>query len=357
MENNLIKMIREISAERKISPQAVFKAIKEAISEASKKYFGANEIVDVDFNEKTGEVKVYVKKKVVQKVVNEAKEIAWEQARKIFPDVKIGKIVEINLPAETLGRIAAQVAKNIIFQKVREAEKEMVFREFSPKIGELTFGIIRRFDNDDVIVDLEKAEGVLPKKERPENETYPRGDMIKVLIKNVLKDSKGPQVILSRSDPKFLIKLLELEIPEISEGIIEIKGISRIPGERSKVAVWSKEKDVDPVGSCIGMKGARISSLLKELRGEKIDIIPWSPNIEEYVRAALSPAKVDKISILNTKERTAEIIVSSDQLSLAIGKKGHNVKLASRLLEWKIEIKSNEEKIDEILKKIEGEKN
>lgn len=329
-------------------PSFIVNAIKEAIREASKKYYKAKDIVSLDFDEKTGEVMVVVKKKVVQKVSNPEKEISWEQARKLNPNVKIGNIIAVNVSAEILGRISAQTAKQIIFQKVSEAERLYIYNEFYPKIGMLVNGVVRRFDADNVIVDLEKAEGVLPKKERPAHESYNRGDRIKAVILDVLKDAKGPQVILSRSANLFLKRLMELEIPEIADGTIEIKGIARLPGERSKVAVYSRYKDVDPVGSCIGVKGGRINSILKELKGEKIDIVQWSSSLEEFVTNTLSPAKVVSVRKLDETEKKLEVVVPQTQLSIAIGKKGQNVRLASKLLGWQLEIKTNEGKVKEI---------
>lgn len=341
-------MINQLSRERGIHPSFVVNAIKEAIKEASKKYYKAKNIVSLDFDEETGEVIVLVKKKVVQKVSNPEKEIAWEQARKTNPNVKIGNIIPVNVSAEILGRISAQTAKQIIFQKVSEAEKLYIYNEFYPKIGTLVNGVVRRFDNDSVIVDMEKAEGILTRKERPASENYNRGERIKAVILNVLKDSKCPQVILSRSDNLFLRKLMELEIPEIADGTIEIKGIARLPGERAKIAVYSRNKDVDPVGSCIGVKGGRINTILKELKGEKIDIVQWSSSLEDFVRNTLSPAKILSVRRLDEKEKKLEVVVPESQLSIAIGKKGQNVRLASKLLGWQLEIKTNKEKIREI---------
>ncbi|MGQ9617420.1 MAG: transcription termination factor NusA [Candidatus Aminicenantia bacterium] len=348
MEENILQMVHQLSKERGVDPSFIIKAIKEAVMEASKKYYKAKDIVRLDFDQKTGEVVVFVNKKVVQKVSNPEKEIAWEQARKINPNVKIGNIITVNVSAEILGRIPAQTAKQIIFQKVSEAERLYVYNEFSSKISMLVTGVVSRFDNDNVIIHLDKAEGLLPRKERPASETYKRGEIIKAVIIDVLKESRGPQIILSRSDNLFLRRLMELEIPEIADGTIEIKGITRIPGERAKVAVYSKNRDVDPVGSCIGIKGGRINHILKELRGEKIDIIQWSASLEEFVRNTMSPAKVAIVRKLDDEVRKLEVIVPESQLSIAIGKKGQNVRLASRLLGWQLEIKTNENKIEEL---------
>jgi len=348
MQENILQMINQLSKEKGVHPSFIVNAIKEAIREAAKKYYKAKDIVSLDFDERTGEVIVLVKKKVVQKVSNPEKEISWEQARKLNPNVKIGNIIPVNASAEILGRISAQTAKQIIFQKVSEAEKLYIYNEFYPKIGTLVNGVVRRFDNDSVIIDLEKAEGILKRKERPANESYNRGDRVKAVIIDVLKNSKGPQVILSRSDNLFLKRLMELEIPEIADGTIEIKGIARLPGERAKVAVYSKHKDVDPVGSCIGVKGGRIGAILKELKGEKIDIVQWSPSLEEFVKNTLSPAKILSVRRLDEKEKKLEVVVPESQLSVAIGKKGQNVKLASKLLGWQLEIKTSEEKMKEM---------
>ncbi len=347
-----MQMIHQLSKEKGVDPSFLINAIKEAIKEASKKYYKAKDIVNLDIDPQTGEVVLFVKKKVVQKVSNPEKEISWEQARKINPNAKIGSIIPVNASAEILGRISAQTAKKIIFQKVSEAERLHIYNEFRPKIGMLVNGVVRRFDNDNVIVDLEKAEGILPRKERAPNENYNRGDRVKAVILDVLKDTKGPQIILSRSDNLFLRRIMELEIPEIADGTIEIKGIARIPGERAKVAVYSKNRDVDPLGSCIGLKGSRINAILKELKGEKIDIVQWSPSLEEFVRNTLSPAKILSVRKLNEKEKKLEVVVLESQLSVTIGKKGQNVRLASKLLGWQLEVKTNQEKIEEIGEKL-----
>ncbi len=333
--------ILQLSQERGVQPQVIVDAIIESLRVASSKYFSHGEKIIIDFKPEEGELRVYVIKKVVDKVQNQATEISLEEAQKIWSKAKIGDFLEIDLPAATLGRISAQVAKQVIFQKVHDAEQEKIYDEFAPRVGEVVTGVVRRFEAQNIIVEVDKAEAIFPLKEKLPNEDFKRGDRVKAVITHVIRGAKGSQIYLSRTSPRFLAKLLEIEIPEISSGLIEIKDIVRQPGERAKVAVFTSDKDIDPVGACIGIKGNRIQAISKELRGEKIDILVWSSDLISYARAALSPAKIENIIIINKKEKILRAIVPKDQLSLAIGKKGINVKLASRLIGWKIEI--NEE--------------
>jgi len=269
-----------------------------------------------------------------------AREISLKEAKKIDAEAIIGKEIEVDLPSDTLGRIAAQAAKQVIFQKVRDAEQEKIYESFAPRLGEIVTGVLRRIEpNKNMILEVSKTDVLFPLREKLRSEEFARGDRVKAVVTQVRKEDKGPQVVVSRADPKFLAKLLELEIPEIANGDIEIKDIVRQPGERAKVSVLTTEKDIDPIGACIGVKGNRIMAISKELAGEKIDVIEWSDNPLVYAKAALSPAKVDKVFILNKNEKTMQAIAPMDQLSLAIGKKGTNVRLASRLVGWKIEIK------------------
>jgi N utilization substance protein A len=344
MPKKLWATIEQLSAERGVHPSVIVKAIEEALIVASSKYFGKDEKINAIFNPQKDELKVFVVKEVVEKVKNPASQISLEEARKIDKGAKVGMYVEITLPSETLGRIAAQAAKQVLFQKVRDAEQEIVYSEFKDRVGEIISGVVRRFENNNVVLDLNKAEALLPRKEQPQNETYQRGERVKALIIKVLKEAKGPQIIVSRTSPEFLVRLLEIEVPEISDGTVQIRGVVRQPGERAKVAVTTKEKDVDPIGACIGMKGNRILAITKELKGERIDVIEWSENPITFVKSALSPAKISRVSILNNKEKILEVVVPHNQLSLAIGKKGCNVKLASRLVGWKLEIKTEEDK-------------
>jgi N utilization substance protein A len=333
--------ILQLSQERGVQPQVIVDAIIESLRVASRKYFIHGEKIIIDFKPEEGELRVFVIKKVVDKVQNPATEISLEEAQKIWSKAKVGDFLEIDLPATTLGRISAQVAKQVIFQKVHDAEQEKIYDEFAPRVGEIVTGIVRRFEAQNIIVEIDKAEAIFPTKEKLPNEDFKRGDRVKAVITHVIRGPKGSQIYLSRTSPRFLAKLLEIEIPEIASGLIEIKDIVRQPGERAKVAVFTSDKDIDPVGACIGVRGNRIQAVTKELQGEKIDIVIWSSDPVSYARAALSPAKIENIIVVNKKEKILRALVPKDQLSLAIGKKGVNVKLASRLTGWKIEI--NEE--------------
>jgi len=340
MKVNVWNTILQLSKERGVGTETIVNAIKESLKVASSKYFTHNEKINISFAPEKGELRVYTIKKISNELKNVSEEISFEDAKKISPTAAIGNYIEIDLPSDTLGRIAAQAAKQVIFQKVRDAEQEKIYDIFAPRLGQIVTGVFRRYEsNKNLILEIDKTDALLPYREKLANEEFQRGDRIKALIIQVMKENKGPQVIVSRADSKFLAKLLELETPEIAEGNIEIKNIVRQPGERAKVSVYTKEKDIDPVGACIGVKGNRIMAISKELNGEKIDIIEWSENPLTYAKAALNPAKVDKVFVLDKNEKIMQAIVSADQLSLAIGKKGINVRLASRLVGWKIEIK------------------
>ncbi len=333
--------IVQLSKERGVETDVIVQAIEESLRVASSKYFTHNEEVHISFQPEKGELRVYAVKIVSENPQDLATEISYEEAKKIDPVATIGDQIELDLPSETLGRIAAQAAKQVIYQKVRNAEQEKIYAQFAPRVGEIVTGVLRRFEtNENMILEVEKTDALFPQCEKLKNEEFKRGDRVRAVILNVLKENKGPQVIVSRADPKFLAKLLEIEIPEIANGNIEIKDIVRHPGERAKVAVLSKEKDIDPIGACIGIKGNRILAISKELNGEKIDIIEWSDNPLSYAKATLSPARVERVFILDKEGKRLQAIVGEDQLSLAIGKKGTNVRLASRLVGWKIEIKS-----------------
>ena len=256
--------------------------------------------------------------------------------------------IEFPRPTEDLGRIAAQTAKQVIFQKVREAERENVYAEYSHRVGEVVSGMVKRFENGDIIMELGRVEAQLPRKEQSRAENYTVGDRVRAVIRGVNRSAKGPQIVLSRTDPALLIKLFEQEVPEIYDGTVMIRGAVREAGDRAKVAVYSRERDVDPVGACVGMKGTRVQSIIRELRGEKIDIVEWSEDPILFVTNAISPAKVQRVSIVDDAEKVMEVVVEDKQLSLAIGKKGQNVRLAAKLTGWKIDIKSEEEKRQEV---------
>ena len=268
--------------------------------------------------------------------------------------IELGDEMEFPKPTEVLGRIAAQTAKQVIFQKVREAERENIFAEYNQRIGEVVNGTVKRFENGDIILEIGRIEAVLPRKEQSRAESYTPGDRVRTVIKGVNRSAKGPQIVLSRTDPALLIKLFEQEVPEIYDGTVMIRGAVREAGDRAKVAVFSRERDVDPVGACVGMKGTRVQSIIRELRGEKIDIVEWSEDPIAFVTNALSPAKVQRVSIVDDRERVMEVIVEDKQLSLAIGKKGQNVRLAAKLTGWRIDIKSEEEKRREVEAQFEG---
>lgn len=341
MKVNVWNTILQLSKERGVEPRVIIQAIEESLRVASSKYFVHNEPIQVAFRPEKGELRVFAVKKIVDSVEDKGHEISLEDAQKIHLEARPGDEIEIDLPSETLGRIAAQAAKQVIFQKVRDAEHEKIYDQFAPRLGEIITGIVRRFENQAIILEVNKTDVIFPLREKLPAEEFRRGDMVKAVIIQVQKGIKGPQIIVSRASPSFLAKLLELEIPEIANGTVEIKDIVRQPGERAKVAVVSTEKDIDPIGACIGVKGNRILSITKELDGEKIDVIEWTSNPLAYAKAALSPAKVDRIFIQNKNDKTMQAVVPVDQLSLAIGRKGINVKLASRLLGWKISIKQD----------------
>lgn len=339
MKINVWETIVQLSKERHVGTDAIVDAIKESLRVASQKYFTHGEEVQVSFVPEKGEMRVFAKKKVVDSPSDQASEISLPQARSIKSKSKIGDSIELDLPSETLGRIAAQAAKQVIVQKVRDAEQEEVYAQFSPRKGEIVTGVLRRFEaNKNMILELDKDELFMPYREKLPNEDFVRGDRVKAVIIQVLKETRGAQVVVSRTAPQFLAKLMELEIPEIADGLIQIKDIVRQPGERAKVAVSSNEEDIDPIGACIGVKGNRILAISKELKGEKIDVIAWSDRPLEYAKAALSPARIENVIVLNKQDQRLQALVSDDQYSLAIGKKGMNVRLASRLVGWKIEI-------------------
>jgi N utilization substance protein A len=348
MGNPLRQQIEQISREKNINPDVIVAAIEDAILTASKKYYKNNEDLRSRFNNESGQIEVFAVRQIVEDVEDPAIQISLDEARKLIPEAEVGEEIEFPKPTDILGRIAAQTAKQVIFQKVREAERDNVFAEYSGRVGEVVNGIIKRQEAGDFVVDLGRAEAVLQRKEQSRAETYQTGDRIRVAIVKVLKSAKGPQVVVSRTDPALLVKLFEMEVPEIYDGTVQIKGCVREAGERAKVAVVSREKDVDPVGACVGMKGTRVQSIIRELRGEKIDIVEWSDDPTQFVINALSPAKVSRVSIVDEEQRIMEVVVEDKQLSLAIGKKGQNVRLAAKLVGWRIDIKSEEEKRQEV---------
>lgn len=347
----LIEVMDELEKERGISKEYLVNALEEALVKAYKQNFDADENVDnvkVTIDKITGEMHVYSAREVVPELAVPELEITLEEARKIDKNYNVGDVVNIEIKPKDFGRIAAQKAKQVVIQKIREAEKDMVFTEFNDKKGEIVSGIIQKADGKIVVMDLGKLEGVMPLKEQIPTEKYKVNDKIRGYVLEVERGIKGtPQVIVSRSHPDFVRKLFEFEIPEIYEGLIEIKSVSRDPGSRSKVAVYSKDQNIDPVGSCVGQKGVRIQNIINELNGEKIDVIEWNEDPAIYIAAALLPAQVMAVDV-REEEKFAQVIVPDDQLSLAIGKSGQNARLAARLTNWKIDIKS-ESQIRELL--------
>ncbi len=353
MSNLLFQTIDQISREKGIDPQIVIHAIEDAIVVASRKHFRSNEELRGRINPESGEIDVYIVRKVVPEVTNPIREISLEEAREHKADAQMDEEIEFPKPTPGLGRIAAQMAKQVIFQKVREAERESVYSEYHKHVGEVVNCVVKRFENGDIIVELGKTEGKLPKREQSRLETFSPSDRIRVIILKVEKSAKGPQVIVSRTDPALVQHLFQTEVPEIYDGTVQIKSIAREAGERTKIAVTSREKDVDPVGACVGMKGTRVQSIIRELRGEKIDIIQWNDDIVSFATNAISPAKISRVSVVEGQDKVMEMVVEDSQLSLAIGKKGQNVRLASKLIGWRIDIKSEEEKRAEIESQIQ----
>jgi len=353
MSNLLFQTIDQISREKGIDPQIVIHAIEDAIVVASRKHFKSNEELRGRINPDSGEIDVYAIRKVVPEVTNPVREISLEEAREHKADAQMDEEIEFRKPAPGLGRIAAQMAKQVIFQKVREAERESVYAEYHKHVGEVVNCVVKRFENGDIIVELGKTEGKLPKREQSRLESFSVSDRIRVIIIKVEKTAKGPQVIVSRTDPALVQHLFQTEVPEIYDGTVQIKSTAREAGERTKIAVTSREKDVDPVGACVGMKGTRVQSIIRELRGEKIDIIQWNDDIVTFATNAISPAKISRVMIVENADKIMEMVVEDSQLSLAIGKKGQNVRLASKLIGWRIDIKSEEEKRAEIENQIQ----
>ncbi len=387
---NLSKDIKALAYEKSIDVERVFKALEDALSTAARKYYRTREPLETILDRALGNVTIYVVKEIVSDESQiEDPQAQWtlEQAQKIDPAAQVGGTIRLEYitkevvdvvrdphtqirtyeaqkidseveqgdevhipltkPPDELGRIAAQSAKQVLYQKVREAEREKVYNEFADKIGELEHGYVKRFERGDMIVELNnKTEGVIPRSQQSRAERYSAGDRIKAVIIDVHTQPKGPQVVLSRTDPRLLIKLFEMEVPEIYDGTVVIKGAVREPGERAKIAVMSRERDVDPVGACVGMKGSRVQSIIRELRGEKIDIIPWNDDIVIFAQNSLAPAKITRVSVTSDEQAHRphlDVIVDNDQLSLAIGKRGLNVRLAAELIGAKIDIKSEEE--------------
>ena len=344
---SLDRMIDQVAKEKGISRDTLVEALEAALVSAARKRFGPKVELEAQYSDSTGEIEVFRFRDVVAEVIDPSVEIDLDTARnELDPEAEIGDQLGEKIGAETFGRIAAQTAKQVIIQKVKDAERENIYADYKDRKGDIVTGVVQRFEKKNTVVNLGRAEAILPVTEQIPKETYRQGDRIRALIIDVKRTQKDPQIILSRSDPSFLVKLFEQEVPEIAEGIVKIMCAAREPGQRAKIGVRSGDADVDPVGACVGMKGSRVQAVVQELRGEKIDIIPWNDESARFVCNALQPAQISKV-IIDQISGTMEVIVDDDQLSLAIGKKGQNVRLAARLTGWKIDVRSEskEEKI------------
>ena len=344
----IYQSIEILSKEKGIDPQIVMDAVKDAMLVAARKHFRTTEDMVAELNEASGSIQIYVVKKVAEQVEDPVREISLDDARGIDPAAEVGSEIRIAKSTGALGRISAQTAKQVILQKVREAERETVYTEFSGRVGELVNCTVKRIEGQDLVMDLAKTEARLPKKEQSRLESFTVGERVRCVIKSVEKAGKNAGVVLSRAAPEFVVRLFEQEVPEIYDNTVVIKACAREAGERTKIAVFSRDRDVDSVGACVGMKGMRVQSIIRELRGEKIDIIEYSEDPVVFATHALSPAKISRVAIIDPAGKHMEVIVDDTQLSLAIGKKGQNVRLAAKLLGWKIDIKSEEEKRQEV---------
>ena len=352
MASQLYQNIEALGREKGIDPQIIVSAVEDAIAVATRKHYKSQEQLRAELDKESGAIRAYSFKSVVEnrdQIEDPNTQIAFEDAQKIDADVQVGGEVRFYKVTDgILGRIAAQLAKQVIFQKVREAERDTIFNEYQPRIGEIINATIKRLEGPDVILDIGKAEARMGKKEQSRLESFAVGERVRVVLLRVERASKGPQVVVSRAAPELVQHLFQTEVPEIYDGTVVIRAIAREAGERTKIAVMSKDKDVDPVGACVGMKGMRVQSIIRELRGEKIDIIEYHEEAVTFAEKALQPAKVSRVTVVDSQDKHLEVVVDDSQLSLAIGKKGQNVRLAAKLLGWKIDIKSEEEKRQEV---------
>jgi N utilization substance protein A len=339
MISDLTRMVDQVSREKGVERDVLIKALEEAVRAAARKKYGPDYDLEVSFNEELGEIEVFEFKEVAEEITNEHVQITLDEARKMDPESEFGDSLGIKMDTDAFGRIAAQSAKQVIMQRLKEAERDIVYDDFKDRQREVINGIVQRFDRGSIIVNLGRTEAELPTKEQVPKESYRQGDRIRAYILDVRQYSRGPQIILSRTHPNFVSALFENEVPEIPEGIVQIMQVAREPGSRTKIAVASKDADVDPVGACVGMKGRRVQAVVQELRGEKIDIVTWDPDAAKFICNALAPAEIVRV-IVDENNRSMEVVVPDDQLSLAIGKRGQNVRLASRLTGWRLDVTS-----------------
>jgi N utilization substance protein A len=357
MASELYNVIDALSREKGIDPQIVVSAVEDAIVVATRKYYKTQENLRAELDKESGQIRAFAVRSIVEtadQIEDPLSQITLDDAKRVDPAAEIGGELRTYKATDVLGRIAAQLAKQVIFQKVREAERDTIYNEYIGRVGEVINATVKRQEGQDVIVDLGKAEGRMPRKEQSRLESFAPGERARVVISRVEKASKGPQVVVSRAVPELVSHLFQTEVPEIYDNTVVIRAIAREAGERTKIAVMSKDKDVDPVGACVGMKGMRVQSIIRELHGEKIDIIEYHEDPVTFAEKALQPAKVSRVTILEGHEKHLEVIVDDSQLSLAIGKKGQNVRLAAKLLGWKIDIKSEEEKRQEVEEQMRG---
>jgi N utilization substance protein A len=337
MITELNRVIEQVSREKGVDREVLIRTIEEAVRAAAAKKLGQDYDLEVAFNEEMGEIEIFEFKEVVEGVSDEHVQVSLEDAREMDPDCELGDSLGIKMDMDELGRIAAQSAKQVLMQRLREAEKDIVYDDYKDRRGEIIHGIAQRFDKGGIIVNLGRTEAELPSKEQIPRESYKQGDRVRAYILDVKQFSRGPQIILSRTHPNFLSALFENEVPEIAEGIVKIVQVAREPGSRAKIAVSSKDSDVDPVGACVGMKGARVQAVVQELRGEKIDIVTWDPDPAKFICNALAPAEITRV-IVDEGNQRMEVVVPDDQLSLAIGKRGQNVRLASKISGWNLDV-------------------
>ncbi len=337
--SDIKRVVDQISRDKGIDRNILIKALEEALRSAAKKKLGNKTDIEVQYSEETGEIEVFQFKEVVETITDPDLEITMDEGRMLDPECEFGDCLGTKMDTMTFGRIAAQSAKQVIIQKMKDAERDAVYAGYIDRKGEIINGIVQRFDRGDIIVNLGNTEGIVPRREQVPRESYRRGDRIRAFILDVLHDTRGPQILLSRTHPNFLVALFKTEVPEISEGVVSIMGAAREPGSRAKFAVASSDSDIDPVGACVGMKGSRVQNVVQELRGEKIDIIPWHVDAAKFVCNALAPAEISRV-IIDEQSRSMEVIVPDESLSVAIGKRGQNVRLASKLTGWHLDVKS-----------------
>ena len=339
MDLNLSQIIDQVGKDKGVDKEILIAALEEAMVTAARRKLGLKEGVEAQFNPEAGEVEVFQYKEVTDEIEDPQTQLSLEEARALDPEAEVGDLLGMKVDTSDFGRIAAQTAKQVIIQRVKDAERENVYMAYKDRRGEIVNGIVQRFERGDIIVNLGRVEAMLPKSEQVPRESYKPGDRLRAMILDVRRAQRGTQIILSRTHPEFMTRLFEMEVPEISERIVEIHNAAREPGERAKIAVLSNDLDVDPVGACVGMRGSRVQSVVQELRGERIDIIPWSPDPAKFVCSALSPAEISRV-IVDEENKSMEVIVPDDQLSLAIGRRGQNVRLASKLSGWRLDVLS-----------------